>query len=117
MVNAPSTIPLIKPTFFIISTTKQVVPEHESHKEGHDQEGGSIDEVPRSFGQRAADHRLYAVEEEVGSVEWGNRQQIENPDTDRGRRAQLPQPWEAECSGPARHVGDLHRPAELAFVL
>ncbi len=53
----------------------------------------------------------------MASIERWNRQKIEDPDAHGQQRDKLNQPLETERGGSARHLGDLDRPAELAFVL
>ena len=51
------------------------------------------------------------------SVERRNRQKIEDSDAHRKQRDKLNQPLETELGGLPGYLGDLDRPAELAFVL
>src|SRR5262245_61508439 len=117
MVNGASIRIAAEPNSFMISTTKEVVPENEPH-EGKDQEQASaIDRLHRPFRHRTALHGLKRVEDEMSSVEGWNRQKIENSDADREQRDKLNQPLETELGGLPGDLGDLDRTAELALVL
>src|SRR6185312_4848530 len=83
----------------------------------HQNHACPIDGLHHPFGNRAADDGLRRVENEMAAVERWNRQQVQDADADRQQGDELNQPFEAELGGLAGHAGDLHRAAQLAFVL
>src|SRR5688572_23438220 len=115
MVNAVSIRVIAKPNSFIISTSKEVVPENEPHESQHQQKPHAIDHFHRPLRYRTPSSSLAGVENKMTAVKRWNRQKIQKSDSQRQRRNQLHQPVETELGGLAGHVRYLARPAELAL--
>src|SRR3954454_8052342 len=96
MVNGVSTFAMLRPNSFMISASKQIVPENESHEAQHQKQTGPIGHFHHPFRHRPADDGLNPVEQQMAPVEGGNRQKVQNTDPYGQQRNELHQPFESE---------------------
>ena len=67
----------------------QIVPSGEQHQHDHQREADAKAELLVAFAERFAAHGFDGVEQQMPAVEHGNREKIDQAETDRQERHEL----------------------------